>query len=90
MGQRLDLIDGARQFDTASFAAPTGMNLGLDNPNRSAKLLGSLNSLLNSEGWNSSGNGHAKLTQNVFALLFVNFHDVLLNRKGKIELKRAG
>ena len=54
------------------------MDLGFDHPDRTAQFLGRFHRLLHREGRNASGHRHAKLTQDLFALVLVNLHEVSL------------
>ena len=51
------------------------MDLGLDDPNRSAEFLRSLDRLLHRERRNAAWHRHAEFAQQLFALVFVNLHE---------------
>lgn len=73
-GQALDIVNAFGHFHTAALAAPTGVDLGFHHPHGAAKLLRCFHSFLNSEGSDSARNRHTELTQDVLALVFVDFH----------------
>jgi hypothetical protein len=73
--QAFDVINALGHFDAAAFATATGVDLRLDHPNWAAEFLRSLNRLLHCEGRDAAWHGHTKLTQDVLALVFVNFHE---------------
>jgi hypothetical protein len=51
------------------------MDLGLDDPDRTAEFLGGLNRLLDGEGRHAPWDRHAELAQDFLGLVFVDFHE---------------
>ena len=77
-----DVFNRLGHFHTAPFATATGVDLGLDHPNGATQLLCRLNRFLNGESRDTAGNGHAELTQDFLALVFVDFHELSLRMDG--------
>ena len=73
----LDVLNGFGNLHTAALAAATRMNLCFDNPHRATQFLCGFDRLLHRECRNATRNGHAELTQDFFALVLVNFHELV-------------
>ena len=73
----LDLVDRARQLHAAALAAPTGVNLGLHDPDRAAERLCRLDRVVDAERGNSARHRHAEATKDFLALVFVDLHCVV-------------
>ena len=80
-GQRLDLVDRAGQLDAAALAAATGVDLGLDDPDRAAELLGGFHRLLHGEGRDAARHRHTEVAQDFLALVLVNLHEGSLEER---------
>ena len=74
--KRTNLIETLCHFHAAAFAATAGMNLRLHNPHTAADLLRSRNSFIDSKRRLSLRSRDAEFFENVFALVFMNFHCV--------------
>src|SRR5262245_58434788 len=68
------LRDGVDDLDTASFAAPTGVNLSLDDPHRPAQLMRRLLGFCNRERRNATRYWNPEFPQNDLGLIFVDVH----------------
>ena len=79
-GQTTHVVDGLGDFDATTLAATTGMDLCLDHPDGAAQFFGCSDSFVNGKGRNSSWDRHAKSAQDLFALVFMNFHGALAFR----------
>ena len=73
-GQALDIVNAFRHFHAAALAATTGVDLGFHHPHGAAKLLRCFHSFLNGECGDAARYWHTELTQDVLALVFVDFH----------------
>ena len=71
-----DLIERACQLDTAAFAASTGMNLRLNDPNLATQRSSGRLGFLNAETRNAARRHNAKTAQYFFCLIFVNLHEL--------------
>jgi hypothetical protein len=81
-GDALDVLDGLGDLDAAALAAAARVDLGLDDPDRAAELLGGLDRLLDRVGRNAARHGHAELGKNFLALVLVDLHEVSLGTEG--------
>jgi len=57
-----------------ALAAAAGMDLCLDHPDRTAKLLRSLDRFFDIEAWDTPWHRHTIALQDFFALILVDFH----------------
>jgi hypothetical protein len=78
----LDIVNRLGHLDAAALAAPAGVDLRLDDPNRAAQLLRGFHRLLYGESRNAAGHWHTELAQDFLALVLVNLHEVSLGRGG--------
>ena len=74
-GFALHVVDGAHDLDAAALAAPAGMDLRLDHPDRSAQFLGRRDGFIDREGGFAARRGGAEAAQNLFRLIFVDVHE---------------
>ena len=72
--QPFDVIQGFGNLDATALASATRMDLGFHDPNWTAQLLGSGDSLVHRKRRETSWDRHAKSAQDLFALIFMNFH----------------
>jgi hypothetical protein len=68
-------IQRACHFHPAALAAPSGMDLRLHHPYRAAQLLRRSHCFINAEARHPARRGYAKLPQDFFTLILVNFHN---------------
>ena len=68
-------IQRACHFHPAALAAPSGMDLCLHHPYRAAQLLCRSHCFINAEARHTARRGYAKLPQDFFTLILVNFHN---------------
>ena len=73
-GVLTDFIQRTGQLDAAALAAATGVDLGLDDPDGAAQLLGRLDRFFDIEAWNTPGHRYTIALQDFFALILVDFH----------------
>src|SRR5690606_9024404 len=74
--QAPDVVQGLGNLHTAPLAAATGVDLGLDHPDRAAEFHGGSDSFVNGERRDTSWDRHTESAQDLFALVFVNLHGV--------------
>src|SRR5690606_6955524 len=74
--QAPDVFQALGNLHTATLAAATGVDLGLDHPDRAAEFLGGSDSFVNGERRDTSWDRHTESAQDLFALVFVNLHGV--------------
>ena len=79
-GQFFHLVNRARHFHAAAFAAAARMDLRLDHPDRPAEFLSSFHCFLHGKCGDSARRGNAELAQDFLALVFVNLHEVSLRK----------
>ncbi len=73
-GELRDLGFRARQLDAAALAAAAGVDLRLDDPDRTAELLRRLGRFADAERGIAARHGDAEAGQDFLALIFVNLH----------------
>ena len=98
LGELLHLVDGlgeahaallaGRRFLELALAAPARMDLGFDDPERAAELLGRGLGLVGGEDRDALGDGKAELFQDGFALVFMDVH-VLRFQFGEWRVARS-
>jgi hypothetical protein len=71
---RPHLVDRLDHLDAAGLAAAAGVDLRLDDPDRSAELVRSLDRLIGREGRSTPRHRHAELAQHRLGLIFVDVH----------------
>ena len=69
-----DVVQRLGDLDAAALAAPSGMDLRLDDPDRAAEFLGRFRRLADAEGRVTAGHRNAEAGENFLALVFVNLH----------------
>ena len=84
-GARFDFVNRFGHLDATALATSAGMDLGLDDPDRSAQFLRSLNRFLHGKRCDPARHGHAEFAQNIFALVFVDFHRRILRMDIKAD-----
>jgi len=70
----LNVLDRFHHLDAAGLAAPAGVNLRLDDPDRAAEFLCGLDGFIDREGRQSVRNRHAKFREDRFRLVLVDVH----------------
>jgi hypothetical protein len=73
-GQRGQLGHGSRQLHATALAAATGVDLGLDDPDRAAQLLGGFLGFAHAERGMAPRHRHAVRAQQFLGLVFVDLH----------------
>src|ERR1700733_215090 len=71
------VIDRLDHFHAAGFAAAPGMDLRLDDPDRSAEFIGGLLGLVDVESRYAARHRHAEFAQYSLGLVFVDIHSDL-------------
>ncbi len=65
-------------LDTTAFATATSVNLGFDDPDLAAQGFSCLDCVIDGRAVNPARNRNAEFFQELFALIFVNFHALSL------------
>ena len=72
--QTLDIVNRLGNFDTTALATATGVDLCLDDPDRTTQLLCGFYRFLNCECGNAARHGHTKTAQDFLGLVLMNLH----------------
>src|SRR6516164_7576168 len=73
-GLLFHVIDGSHHLDAAGLATSAGMDLRLNNPDRTAKLFRALDRFVYIKSRNSSWHRYTKFAQYSLRLIFVDVH----------------
>jgi hypothetical protein len=73
-GVGADLLDRAAHLDAAALASPAGVDLRLHDPDRPSQLARRIDRLIDTEAGDPAGHRDPEAAQNLFALVFVDFH----------------
>ncbi len=76
LGSGADVIETAAELDATGLAATTGMDLGLDHPLRTTKVLGGVDSGIGRVGNLARRYGDAVLGEQFFSLVLVEIHSI--------------
>ena len=68
------IVDGFDDLDTAALAAPSGMDLRLDDPDRAAQFRGHLYRVVHRVSNTTLGYGDTVFGKQALGLIFVNIH----------------
>ena len=71
---RSDLVEASCEFHPTALASAASVDLGFDDPEVPAQRLGCFYSIVDTECRNASRHRHVELLQNLFGLVFVDFH----------------
>ncbi len=74
IGKLLYLINGFRKFNATALTAPTGVNLGFDDPNRPAQLLSNFYCFFGCIGDPAFWHSDPEAPQDFLGLIFMNIH----------------
>ena len=77
LGKLLSLVDGSRHLHAATLAAPSGVDLGLDDHafgSVGEEFLGHIQRFIERVGHFAPRHGNAVFREDVLCLIFVNFH----------------
>ena len=76
-------LGAVAQFLELALAAAAGVDLRLDDPQRSGKLLRGLNRLVDAHRGIARGHRHAVFREQLFRLIFVDVHGRALKQNGR-------